>query len=104
MAVEMTSRKPKAPQPAICRPVRGYKRIASTTAPFNGRFVVEIEITIYVREEYYEKGRGVAQVYPETGEYKLKADIHFKPPSDDPNKDIDTRTEVIEREFSVLSN
>jgi len=84
-------------QKFICLPSENCKSLAPNET-------ISFPITIYEREEYYEKGRRVAQVCPKTGEYKLKANIHFKLPSDDPNKDIDTRTEAIEREFSVLCN
>lgn len=82
-------------QKFICLPSKNCKSLAHNKT-------ISFPITIYERAGYYEVGRRVAQVYPKTGEYKLKARVHFKLPSDDPNKDIDTRTEAIEREFSVL--
>ncbi len=81
-------------QKYLCLPPRNCKELRSLET-------ISFPITIHSRERY-DEGRRVAQVYPKTGEYKLKASVHFKLPSDDPNKDIDIRTEVIEREFSVL--
>lgn len=81
-------------QKFICLPSENCKSLVPNET-------ISFPITIYEREGY-EKGRRVAQAYPKTGEYKLNASVHFKLPSDDPNNDVDTRTEVIEREFSVL--
>jgi hypothetical protein len=82
-------------QKFICLPAKNCKSLAPNET-------ISFPITIYDREGYYEQGRRVAQVYPKTGEYKLEARVYFKLPSDDPNKDIDVRTEPVERDFSVL--
>lgn len=81
-------------QKYLCLPSKNCKELRSLET-------ISFPITIHSREGF-DEGKRVAQVYPKTGEYKLKASVHFKLPSDDPNKDIDIRTEAIEREFSVL--
>jgi hypothetical protein len=81
-------------QKYLCLPSKNCKELRPLET-------ISFPITIHSREGY-DEGKRVAQAYPKTGEYMLKASVHFKLPSDDPNKDVDTRTEVIEREFSVL--
>ncbi len=81
-------------QKYLCLPSRNCRELRPLET-------ISFPITIHSREGY-DEGRRVAQVYPKIGEYKLKANVHFKLPSDDPNKDIDIRTESVEREFSVL--
>jgi Carboxypeptidase regulatory-like domain len=82
-------------QKFICLPSKNCKSLTPNET-------ISFPITIYDREGYYEQGRRVAHVYPKTGGYKLEARVYFKLPSDDPNKDIDVRTEAIERDFSVV--
>jgi hypothetical protein len=81
-------------QKFICLPSKNCRNLAPNET-------ISFPIAIYEREGY-DDGRRVIHVYPKTVEYKLKANVHFKLPSDDPNKDVDVRTGSVEREFPVL--
>lgn len=74
----------------ICLPSKNCKELAPSET-------ISFPITIYHREGYY-KGKRVVQVYPRRGEYKLTVGVHFMLPGTDHN----TRTQPIEKEFTVL--
>lgn len=78
----------------ICVPSKSCKELRPSEA-------ASFPITIYERKAF-DDGRRVARTYPKRGEYKLKASVNFKLPIDDPNKDIDIRTEAIKSGFTVL--